>query len=330
MTFIWPYMLLSMGLVPLLAAGYFRLSKVRRDQIQELGPLGIATDRAGRTSGRRGHLPALLFMLGLALLLFGLARPEMPVELPRISGTVILGFDVSSSMAAEDLTPTRMDAAKNAARIFVENQPSTVQIGVVAFSNGGLVVQPPTNDQAVVLAAIDRLTPQGATSLGNGIFSSLNAIAGEAISIDPESLSGESRQIEIGPFPGSVVLLLTDGENTASPDPVAVAQLAADAGVRIYPVGIGSPNGAVIEVEGFQVQTQLNEPLLQEIASLTNGDYYQAADQEVLEEIYDTIDLQLTIEGEKTEVTSLFAGAGLLVFLFGGLLSLLWFGRMPI
>ncbi len=106
--------------------------------------------------------------------------------------------------------------------------------------------------------------------------------------------------------------------------------MAADAGVRIYPVGIGSSDGAVIELEGYQVQTQLNEPLLQEIASLTNGDYYQAADQEVLEEIYDTIDLQLTIEGENTEVTSLFAGAGLLVFLFGGLLSLLWFGRMPV
>lgn len=330
MTFIWPWMLISLGLVPLLAAGYFRLSKVHQGSAQELGPLGIARDRAGRTSGRRRHLPAMLFMLGLALLLLTLARPEMPVELPRISGTVILGFDVSSSMAADDLTPTRMDAAKNAARIFVENQPSTVQIGVVAFSNGGLVVQPPTDDQAVVLAAIDRLTPQGATSLGQGIYSSLNAIAGEAISIDPESLSGEARQIDIGQFPGSVILLLTDGENTASPDPVAVAQLAADAGVRIYPVGIGSPDGAVIELEGYQVQTQLNEPLLQEIASLTNGNYYQAADQETLEEIYNTVDLQLTIEGEKMEVTSLFAGAGLLVFVLGGLLSLLWFGRMPI
>jgi Ca-activated chloride channel family protein len=126
------------------------------------------------------------------------------------------------------------------------------------------------------------------------------------------------------------VLLLTDGENTSSPDPLAVAQLAADAGVRIYPVGIGSPAGAVIELDGYQVQTQLNEPLLEAIASLTNGAYFQADDQETLNEIYDTVDLQLTIKGEKTEVTALFAGLGLLVFIIAGMLSLIWFGRMPV
>ena len=126
------------------------------------------------------------------------------------------------------------------------------------------------------------------------------------------------------------MLLLTDGENTESPDPLEIAQLAAEAGVRIYPVGIGSAEGTVIQLEGFNVLTQLNEPTLQEIASLTNGSYYHAEDEETLYEIYDTIDLQLATRGEKTEVTALFAGLGLLFFLVGGLLSLFWFGRMPL
>ena len=134
MTFIWPSMLVSLVLVPVLVAGYFSLSRKRAARAQELGPLGLAKDRTGKSSGRRRHVPPMLFALGLALVLFGLSRPELPVELPRIEGTVILGFDVSNSMAADDIDPTRMEAAKQAARTFVENQPLTIQIGVVAFS----------------------------------------------------------------------------------------------------------------------------------------------------------------------------------------------------
>jgi Ca-activated chloride channel family protein len=147
----------------------------------------------------------MFFVLGLTLLLFGLARPEMLVDLPRIEGTVILAFDVSNSMAADDLEPTRIEAAKAAARAFVENQPPTILIGVVAFSNGGLVVQQPTNDQAAVLATIDRLSPQGGTSLGQGIFTSLNAIAGEAIAIDPSALEEDIQSIDVGHYPSAVV-----------------------------------------------------------------------------------------------------------------------------
>ncbi len=123
--------------------------------------------------------------------------------------------------------------------------------------------------------------------------------------------------------------MLTDGENTAPPDPLEIAQLAAEAGVRIYPVGIGSEEGAVLEIEGFNILSQLDEATLQEIASVTNGFYYHAEDEETLQEIYENIDLQLTIKGEKTEVTSIVAGISLLFFLAGGALSLLWFGRVP-
>jgi Ca-activated chloride channel family protein len=329
MTFIWPWMLTTLLLAPLFVWGYIRLRSKRQQAVAELGTLGVAQDASVRRAGRQRHILASFSLVGLTLLLFGLARPEMFVDLPRMEGTVVLAFDVSNSMSANDVEPTRIGAAKVAARMVVENQPSTVQVGVIAFGNGGLVVQPPTNDQAAVLAAIDRLNPQGATSLAQGIYSALNAIAGEAIPIDPAALEGGT-PIEIGSYPSAVVLLFTDGENTAALDPLEIAQLAAEAGVRIYPVGIGSPEGVVLQIDGFNVLSRLDEKTLKEIASLTNGAYYYASDSESLYEIYRNVDLQLTIRGEKMEITALFAGLGLLFFLVGGTLSLLWFGRMPL
>jgi Ca-activated chloride channel family protein len=329
MSFIWPLMLLSLLLVPLLVGLYFRLLHRRRQAATGLGPLGIVQSSSGREIGKHRHVPPTFFLLGLTLLLFGLARPEMIVSLPRVEGTAILAFDISNSMAADDLEPTRIEAAKAAARAFVENQPPTILIGVVAFSNGGLVVQTPTDDQAAVLATIDRLSPQGGTSLGQGIFTSLNAIAGEAITIDETSLEDGAQSIQIEDYSSAVVVLLTDGENTEPPDPLEIAQVAAEAGVRIYPVGIGSLEGTVVEVDGFSILTQLDEMTLQQIASLTNGVYHHAEDEESLQEIYQNIDLQLTINEEKMEVTSIVAGISMLLLLTGGLLSLFWFGRVP-
>jgi Ca-activated chloride channel family protein len=253
----------------------------------------------------------------------------MFVDLPRVEGTVILAFDISQSMNADDLEPTRMEAAKKAATAFVESQPSTIDIGVVAFSGGGLVVQPPTDDQGAVLATIDRLTPQGGTSLGQGIFSALNGIVGEAIAVDPADLEEGDLDLDVGRYPSAVVLLLTDGENTEMPDPLQIAQLAAEAGVRIYPVGIGSEEGAILNIDGFNVVSRLDETILEEIAGLTNGSYYRAADEEALQEIYKNVDLQLTMSGEKMEVTALFAGLSMIFMLLGTGLTLWWLGRMP-
>jgi Ca-activated chloride channel family protein len=334
MSFIWPYMLFTLLLVPLFVWLYLRLLQQRQQAAAALGPLSIAQSSTGSAPGRRRHIPPTMFLLGLTLLLFGLSRPEMVVSLPRIEGTVILAFDVSNSMIAEDLAPTRMDAAKEAARTFVENQPNTIQIGVVAFSNGGLIIQPPTNNQADVLAAIDRLSPQGGTSLGQGIFSSLSAIAGEPITIDEATLEDgplpeDVDALQIEAFSSAVIVMLSDGEDTGNVDPMEIANLAAESGVRIYPIGIGSNEGTVIQVEGFNILTQLNEPILQNIASLTNGEYFYAEDEAALQEIYENVDLQLTIDGEKSEITSLVAGISALFLLIGGILSMVWFGRVP-
>ncbi len=334
MTFIWPIMLLSLLLVPLLIWYYRRQVRLRDRGTAVLGPLGLVQSGDGTAVGRRRHIPPILFLIGLTLLLFALSRPELPVSLPRIEGTVILAFDVSSSMLADDLAPSRIEAAKEAAREFVANQPSTIRVGVVAFSNGGLIVQPPTEVQADVLATIDRLSPQGGTSLGQGIFTSLNAIAGEAIVLDenalePENLADSVAALQIDEFSSAVIVLLSDGENTEFPEPLEIAQIAAEAGVRIYTVGIGSPEGAMIEVDGFSIVTQLNEPALQEIASLTNGTYYFAENEEELRDIYRNIDLQLTIRGEQMEITAILAGISLMFMLVSGALSMLWFGRVP-
>jgi Ca-activated chloride channel family protein len=335
MSFIWPSMLFSLLLIPLFAAGYVRLLKRRQEKTAVLGTMGLFQTGMGQQLGRRKHLPFAIFLLAITFLLAGFARPEMPVDLPRVEGTVILAFDVSNSMIADDLEPSRMEAAKAAARTFIEEQPPSVQIGIVAFSNGGLIVQQPTNITADLLAAVDRISPQGGTSLGQGIFTSLSAIAGEAIALDEEALergdlqSGNLQTVDIGYYGSAVIVMLSDGEDTTGLDPLQVAQLAANAGVRIFPIGIGRPEGTVIELDGFSVATVLNEAVLQDIADLTNGEYFYAEDTADLEEIYDNIDLQLTIRGEKMEITSIIAGVGLLLFLIGGCLSMLWFGRVP-
>jgi Ca-activated chloride channel family protein len=329
MSFIWPTMLLTLLSIPLVIGLYLRLLARRKQLMASLGSMGGPQNSSGGEIGKRRHSPPALYLLGLTLLMFGSARPEVMVSLPRIEGTVILAFDVSNSMTAEDLSPNRLEAAKEAARTFIENQPQTIMIGMVAFSNGGLVVQQPTNDQAALLSTIERLSPQGGTSLGHGIFTSLNAIAGEAIEIDETALEGGMPPVQIDNASGAVVMLLTDGEDTGPLDPLEIAQLAAEAGVRIYPVGIGSPEGTTIQIDGFNILTQLNESTLQEIANLTNGAYFHAEDEEELREIYKNVDLLLTIKGEKSEVTSVVAGISLLVMLIGGALSLNWFGRVP-
>jgi Ca-activated chloride channel family protein len=275
------------------------------------------------------------------LLLVALARPQTTLGLPYRSGTVILAFDVSNSMLADDLKPTRMDAAKAAAHAFVDKQPSSIQIGVVAFSAGGLVTQQPTSNKADVQAAIDRLTPMGATSLGQGIFASLNAIAGKPLAIDPNQLGGNAPSAQgdpdgptaapgssIGYYGSSAIVLLSDGENTDNPDPLAVAQLASVAGVKIYPIGIGSPQGSVIKVDGFSVATALDEDELTKIATLTNGTYFNAQDAASLAKVYDHIDLKVTTNPKKTEITALVSAISIVLLLASAALSLLWFGRL--
>jgi Ca-activated chloride channel family protein len=331
MSFIWPMMLFSLLLVPVCGLLYWRLQVRRQRYAANLGALGLVRDSAARPLGRRRHLHTILYLTGLSMLSLAMARPELVVSLPRIEGTVILAFDVSASMAADDLEPNRMEAAKEAAAAFIEQQPGNIKIGVVAFSDGGLVVQTPTDDRAALSETINRLVPQSGTSLGQGILVALNASLADP---DPESNSNtqglpQSEPVLQGTFVPVVIVLLTDGENTDAPDPLEAAQVAIEQGVRIYTVGIGSREGTTVEIDGFNVYTQLNEGLLKQIAQMTEGEYFNAANEDDLREIYENLDLQFVVKPEKMEITSLLAGLSFLVLLVGGGLSLAWFGRLP-
>jgi Ca-activated chloride channel family protein len=342
MTFLWPVMLCFLALVPVMLLAYLRVQQQRRARLARYGSLG-SLGAAGHLPAWRRHLPPALFLAALVILILAMARPIARVTLPRLEGTVILVFDVSASMAAEDMEPSRMEAARVAAQTFVEAQPSTVRLGVVAFSNSGLEVQVPTEDQQLVLAALGRLEPQRGTSLGQGILAGLAALA-EDNNGDAEAGVGGAEQTGPGepgePEAGfqvpdvshpesTAIILFSDGENNETPDPLEVAVAARGQGVRIYTVGLGSQEGITLELDGFSVHTQLDEALLQQVAQLSGGAYYRAADQEALSAVYDDVAAQLVVRGQEMEVTALLAGAAIGLLLLGGALSLVWFGRVP-
>jgi Ca-activated chloride channel homolog len=338
MTFLWPVMFLLLLAVPLMVVLYIRTLRRRSRWIASYGNFGLDQQGAKTTrrdTGARRHIPAFLFLMGFIILIFALARPQMVISLPKMEGIVILAFDTSGSMAAEDMSPNRMEAAKKVTRDFVMRQPSTVQVGVVAFSDSGFSVQPPTNDAKAVLAALDRLEPQRSTSLGTGIQVSLNTIAkltGQAPEDSgdfPPELLPTPTAAPAGTYSPAVIVLISDGENTSNPDPLIAAEEAARRGVRIHTIGIGSPNGATLKIQGLNIHTQLDENMLRQISEMTGGSYYNAANEEDLRAIYNKIDPQFVIKREKTEVTSIFAGIGILVLVAGGLLSLVWLGRVP-
>ena len=328
MTFQWPLMFFSLLLVPLLVAGYFVVLRRRAKDAAALGTMGIMQSSSRKQLGWRKHVPFGVYLCAIVLLLAALTRPQVG-GLPHREGTVILAFDVSSSMRADDLQPTRMEAAKAAALAFVHDQPTTIQIGLVAFGDSGISVQRPTNVKADVEAAINRLTPEGGTSLGDGMMASVEAIAGKTILLDQAALDGDLSGVDIGYYGSAVIVLLSDGENTSRLDPLIVAQIATNAGVRVFPIGIGSASGATVEIDGYEVATALNEELLQEIAKTTDGTYFVAEDAAGLAKIYDGIDLQLTVRGPSREVTSLVAAAAILVMIIGAGVSMRWLGRVP-
>ena len=338
MSFIWSSLLGLLLLVPLLVLAYVLMQRRRRNIVAKSGfSLVQGETRTPEPSvnrtGMRRHIPALVFLFGITILLFSLSRPQATVSLPKYEGTVILVFDVSGSMAADDIAPTRMEAAKAIAYDFVGDQPVDVRIGVVAFSDGGLSVQSPGINREGTLATIERLVPRRGTSLGNGVLVALNTIAvdaGDPPIINTSNLSTADDVLAApqGWYPSAVIVLFSDGENNDRLDPVEVTDLAIDLGVRIYTIGVGTEEGTTIKVEGMTIHTQLNEPLLAQVAETTGGRYYFAGDETELRKIYNDLDPALSIKPEELELTSLFAGMSILVFLVGGALSLLWFGRV--
>ena len=323
-----PWMLFLLAVVPLLVLAYVWALRRSGRRAARLASEGLVPTTAGRRLRLRRHIPFALFAAGIALVVFGLARPSVNLPVPEREGTVILAFDVSNSMRAKDLEPSRIEAAKVAARAFVEKQPRTIKIGVVAFGDSAVTVLKPSRVKEDVLAAINRLSVSGGTSLGQGLFTSLSTIAGKPLKIDDSALDSDAGKVNIGFFGSSAIVLLSDGENTSRPDPLALAAVASTAGVRVHAIGVGTEQGTVVQVDGFSVATALDAAMLKEIADTTDGTYDQASNAAALTGIYKSIDLEFKTVKKPREVTALFSAAGGLLLALGSALSILWLGRV--
>lgn len=341
MSFASPELLLLLALVPIGVLAARSIEEGRRARVAALlGPGSMGGGGASGATASRGRvrtvLPGALLVAGFVVLTIAIARPQATVALPRPEGTVMLTFDVSGSMAATDLPPTRLDTARTIASTIVKQQPPGVVVGLVAFSDAGIAIHAPTSEQTDVLAAIDRLVPARGTSVGQGLISALDAIEKAKADTPAEVYSNRSQEpgetrapVDPASDTSTVIVLLSDGENNERPDPILSAQEAADRGIRIVTIGVGSAAGADLDLDGFRVHTQLDEATLMQIAEMTGGSYHRADDQDGIDAIYRDLQPRLVVRSEPLEVTALFAALGLTMLVVGGILSLAWAGRLP-
>ena len=345
MTFLWPEMLWLLLAAPALVAVYFYLLRRKNKAALRYANLSLIQQAVGRSTVRR-HIPALLFFIALIVMLVAVARPAAVVTLPSQHQTIILAMDVSGSMRAVDVQPSRLAAAQAAARAFVADQPANVRIGVVSFAATASVVQTPTHNREDIVTAIDRFQLQRGTAIGSGIIVSLATIFPDA-GIDVSSFiygrnsprgmpleqAGKSDKPEFKPVPpgsytSAAIILLTDGQRTTGPDSIEAAQLAADRGVRVFTVGFGTPAGETIGFEGWSMRVRLDEETLKTIANMTRGQYFYAGTATDLKKVYDSLNTKFLFEKKEMEISALFAGGAGLVALIAAFLSLLWFNRV--
>ena len=340
MTFIWINMLWLLLLVPVFIIGYILLQRRRQKYALRYASLSLVKDALGSGPGKKRHIPPILFLIGLTIMIMALARPAATITLPSMQGTVILTLDSSGSMRANDLDPSRMDAAKAAAITFLEKQPANVRIGVVSFSESAAIVQPPTTDRESIIAAINRLYPQRGTAIGRGIITSLDAIFEEPGKtptpipysrdiLTPSTPTPSVPSVPRGTYAPAVIVLLSDGQSNSGPAPLDIIDEAVNRGVRVYTVGVGSSSGTVIRAEGFSIRVRLDEETLKRIAEKTDGMYFKADTETDLNKIYDDLSKQIIFKQEQTELTAFFTALAALLFIAAGIISMLWFNRLP-
>ena len=361
--FLWPSFLWLLILVPLAVALYVLILRRRRKSALRYANLALVRQAAGAAGWRR-HIPPALMLAALTLLLIAMARPTAIVSLPSTRATVMLAMDVSGSMRAADVKPSRIEAAQAAAKQYIKDQPKDVLIGIVAFAATALLVQNPTIDRAALNAAIDRFELQRGTAVGSGILVSLstlfpqedfpitnffgggygngyggfgfgggdrfNRYGGRALG-DRAAAGGPKKKhvpVEPGSYKNAVIILLTDGQTNAGYDPIEAARIASEYGVRVYTVGFGTTQGNIVGFGGFSMRAQLDEVALKKIADMTRGRYFHAASADDLKAVYNVLSKQLVMETKEMEISSFFAGAAAVLMLFSAGLSLAWFGRV--
>jgi Ca-activated chloride channel family protein len=350
MEFLWPGFLFLLGLIPLLVGLYIWMLRRRRFAVR-YSSLELVRAALPKKSNWRRHLPVALFLLGLTSLVFALGRPVAVLNVPTNQTTIILTLDVSGSMRSRDIQPSRLQAAEEAAFSFVQHQKSSTLIGLVAFSSFAELIQPATTDQAALQAALDSLTVGRRTAIGSGILEALDAISqvdkNVARSITDTQPGVEPKPVPKGDYAPDIIVLLTDGDSNAGPDPVAAAQQAVDRGVRVYTIGFGTLNGPSASQSpfgfgsfpggggggffgggggggGFGGRMGLNEPMLKQIASMTGGTYHLASSASQLESVFSGLPTYLIIKHEVIETSVVFVALGALLAGIAILLSLIW------
>lgn len=328
MTFLLPEMLWLLLILPTVAAAYILLLLRRKKYAVRHPNVALVRQALDPRAAMRRHIPPLLFMLGLAASLLAAARPAAKVTLPFRYDTVILALDISRSMAADDVQPTRLAATQEAVRGFIAGQPRHTRIGLVTFASTASLVQPPTDDSESVLAAVNSLELQNSTAIGTAILVSLEAIfpnlkfnlrSADARSILEPARSAEEERglkpVPAGSYKSAVIVLLSDGSATTGLDPIEASYIAAERGVRIFTVGVGTPNGRVTLSGGAEIRVVLDEDTLKEIASITKGQYFYAGTAPDLTEIYNKLAQNFSAEKKNEEVSALFAAAAALLLI---------------
>jgi Ca-activated chloride channel homolog len=348
MTFAAPELLLGLLLVPIAVGLYLLVQRRRARYAVRFTNVDLLSNLVPRRPAWRRHVPPVLYLAAIAALVIGLARPSMVVAVPREEATVMLAIDVSRSMRATDVSPTRLEAARQAAADFVDRLPEAFRVGLVAFSTEARLVVAPTTDRAEIHDALDALRADGGTALGDAIALSLEASGATAPadpgtspepsaepspSADPEpSASTAPEAADEAPIVATV--LLSDGANsTGELEPIPAAEQAAAAGVPVYTIALGTADGVV------DVPNQLGQlvPLpvppdpetLATVAELTGGRFFEAPTAEDLAAIYENLGSRVGWTEEEQEVTQLFAAAGLAFVLAGAGLAAHWFNRFP-
>ena len=345
MQFLWPQFLWLLLALPLLVGLYVLLLRRKKKMAVRYASLAIVKEAMGVRQQMRRHIPPALFLLSMAMLLVAASRPVAVVTLPSNQQTIILAMDVSGSMRATDVQPNRLVAAQNAAKSFIAELPRHVKVGIVAFAGSAQVAQLPTVNREDLVTAIDRFQLQRATATGNAIVISLATLFPDA-GIDLESMqSGRERQrgfsidnekkpkkdftpVAPGSYPSAAIIMLTDGQRTTGVDPLDAAKMAADRGVRVYTVGIGTVDGETIGFEGWSMRVRLDEETLKAIANKTSAEYFYAGTAQDLKKVYETLSSKLTVEKKETEISALFALAAAALALLSAGLSLVWFNRI--
>ncbi|HYD96543.1 MAG TPA: VWA domain-containing protein [Noviherbaspirillum sp.] len=352
MNFLWPHLLWGLLAVPLLVLAYLFMERRRKKYALQYAGLATVRQAMQGANRYRRHIPPLLFLLALALMLLAAARPAMVLTLPTEHKTMILAVDVSGSMRAADIAPNRFNAALAAVKGFVQQQPSNTRIGLVSFAGTASLVQPPTSSREDLLSALARLQLQRGTAVGSGILVSLKAIFPDVKfdlnSADPRrvdtreergarSLGSDEQRKEQTPDPEPVppgsytsaaIILLTDGQTTTGPDPVEASRMAAERGVRVYTIGIGTAAGEILTGDGWAMHVRLDEDALKDIANVTKAQYFYAGTAEDLAKVYKSLNSKLTLEKRESEVSALFAACAALLAVLSGSLSMLWFNRI--